>query len=335
MKVLTKSEWDQFLEGFPDAHILQTSEWGELKSQFGWDVERLVSGGVGAQVLFQTLPMGFQIGYLPRGPLFSSESTWKTQKWDEFLDGLDQICQERRAILLKMEPDLWESEVDPEQVPPSGFKPSSHAIQPPRTIVVSLQEEEDEILMRMKSKTRYNARLARRKEVVVRTSSDLEGFYQLLETTADRADFGIHSLSYYQRMFELFAPKGACQLFVAEYKEQPLASIMVFTRGKRAWYFYGASSPEHRDRMPTYLVQWEAMRWAKSVGCDSYDLWGVPDAEEEELEEHFLERNRGLWGVYRFKRGFGGEVKRTLGPWDRVYQPMLYMLYKLWAKRKA
>lgn len=333
MTQLSRNEWDEFLKGFPDAHILQTSEWGELKSEFGWEVTRIAAEGVGAQILFQDLPLGLSIGYIPKGPLYPTALDPRSSAWEAFLETADKVCKDRQAILLKIEPDLWEGEVDQERFPPPGFRSSAHSIQPPRTIVVSLKEDEEEILGRMKSKTRYNTRLARRKEVVVRTSSNVEGFYDLLESTSDRADFGIHNLDYYQKTFELFAPQGACKLFVAEYKEEPLASIMVFTRGNRAWYFYGASSPKHRDRMPTYLVQWEAMRWARSIGCESYDLWGVPDKDEETLEEHFLDRHHGLWGVYRFKRGFGGEVKRTLGPWDRVYQPFLYQLYRLWAKR--
>jgi lipid II:glycine glycyltransferase (peptidoglycan interpeptide bridge formation enzyme) len=80
--------------------------------------------------------------------------------------------------------------------------------------------------------------------------------------------------------------------------------------------------------MPTYLLQWEAMRWAKSRGCRTYDLWGVPDADRETLEDQFTERSDGLWGVYRFKRGFGGELVRTIGTWDRVYAPARYQIYK-------
>ena len=104
---------------------------------------------------------------------------------------------------------------------------------------------------------------------------------------------------------------------------------MVFQLGERSWYFYGASSREHRQLMATYLIQWEAMRWAKERGCKSYDLWGVPDRDFDSLEEGFTTRSDGLWGVYRFKRGFGGEVRRTSGPWDRVFRPLLYSLYKL------
>ncbi len=86
--------------------------------------------------------------------------------------------------------------------------------------------------------------------------------------------------------------------------------------------------------MPTYLVQWEAMRWAKRQGCLTYDLWGVPDADENVLEDHFLERHDGLWGIYRFKRGFGGDLKRTCGPWDKVFYPGLYFLYLLRSRIK-
>jgi len=96
---------------------------------------------------------------------------------------------------------------------------------------------------------------------------------------------------------------------------EALAALMVFQRGRRAWYFYGASSDEYRELMPTYLLQWEAMRWARTNGCETYDLWGVPEASEDQLEAEFPHRSDGLWGVYRFKRGFGGDLHRSHGPW--------------------
>jgi lipid II:glycine glycyltransferase (peptidoglycan interpeptide bridge formation enzyme) len=87
--------------------------------------------------------------------------------------------------------------------------------------------------------------------------------------------------------------------------------------------------------MPTYLLQWEAMRWARERGCTEYDLWGVPDADEDVLENNFSTRSDGLWGVYRFKRGFGGELRRTVGAWDRVYNPELYTAYRWWINRRG
>jgi len=214
------------------------------------------------------------------------------------------------------------------QTPPAGFRESLSSIQPCRTILVDISQAEDEILERMKQKTRYNIRLAAKRGVVVRTSADLHTFHRLMNITSQRDQFGVHSYEYYQRAYEFFYDRGECELLQAEYDNQVIAAIMVFARWARAWYFYGASSDLYREFMPTYLLQWKAMLWAKSQGCKVYDLWGIPDYEEPYLEDNFISRSDGLWGVYRYKRGFGGTCARTVGPWDRVYYPILYKLYK-------
>jgi lipid II:glycine glycyltransferase (peptidoglycan interpeptide bridge formation enzyme) len=108
---------------------------------------------------------------------------------------------------------------------------------------------------------------------------------------------------------------------------------MVFQRGRRAWYLYGASTDLHRNLMPNHLLQWEAIRWAMANGCTQYDLWGIPEADLETLEAEFAHRRDGLWGVYRFKRGFGGDLVRTMGAWDRPYKSGPYRAYRLLASR--
>jgi lipid II:glycine glycyltransferase (peptidoglycan interpeptide bridge formation enzyme) len=187
----------------------------------------------------------------------------------------------------------------------------------------------------MKQKTRYNIRLAAKKGVSVQSSSDIDVFFHLMEATGERDKFGIHNLDYYRKTYDLFKPIGACELLLAEFNGEPLAALMVFAAGKRSWYLYGASASLHRDRMPTYLLQWEAMKWARSVGCAQYDLWGIPDHDQEILEAEFSNRSDGLWGIYRFKRGFGGTVRRSAGAWDRVYQSILYNLYQRWVNREG
>jgi len=305
-----------------------------LKSEFGWESSWVIQGDIGAQVLFQKIPFGYQIAYLPRGPISRDGRGVDHPGWPGLMEKLDLICRERKAVFLKIEPDAWKEDSPDFFQPPAGFRKSLHSIQPPRTILISLHETEEEILARMKPKTRYNIRLAEKKDLSVRQLDDVEAFYSLLESTSDRAEFGIHSLAYYRKAFELFSRTGECKLFLAEYQGIPLASIMVFIRGGRSWYFYGASSDLHRELMPTYLVQWEAIRWAKNNGCQSYDLWGVPDQDLGTLEANFTHRGDGLWGVYRFKRGFGGDLKRACGPWDRVYFPGLYFLYSIRAQLK-
>lgn len=319
MTEVTLPEWNQFLANHPNAHLLQMGEWGELKKDFGWKPVRVVSGNVAAQILFRRLPLGFTIGYIPK-PLPGNDL-----QSDEFWREIDSICKRNNAVFLKVEPDLWSDE-SPDSWRMT-LRVSPHNIQPPRTIIVSIREDEEQILSRMKQKTRYNIRLAEKKGVTVRAWDDLDAFHRMMTVTGQRDGFGVHTKDYYRRAYDLFHPKGACELLVAEYEGKPLASLMVFANGRRAWYVYGASNNEERNRMPAYLIQWEAIRWAKARGCEEYDLWGVPDEDEETLEAQFETRREGLWSVYRFKRGFGGEIKRAAQALDRVYNPLLYWAY--------
>ncbi|HJW91338.1 MAG TPA: peptidoglycan bridge formation glycyltransferase FemA/FemB family protein [Anaerolineales bacterium] len=342
MALLSSSAWSAFIAQNLDTHLLQTAAWGDFKAAFGWDVLRLEAGEgsfqVGAQVLFRRLPLGFSFAYIPKGPVTKQPPSARTEAssygWGLLLPELDKLCRSRRAIFLKVEPDRFEIPGEGSDLP-AGFRQSAHAIQPRRTLVVDLSGDEEQNLARMKQKTRYNIRLALKKGVLVRPTRDIELFYHLIQQTGQRDRFGVHTLEYYRQAYENFHPRGQCELLLAEFEGQPLGGLMVFTRGSRAWYFYGASTDLHRDRMPTYLLQWEAMRWARHQGCTTFDLWGVPDYPEEILEAQFVNRTDGLWGVYRFKRGFNGQLLRSAGPWDRVYQPFLYRLYLWWSARKT
>ncbi|GAB4503672.1 MAG: peptidoglycan bridge formation glycyltransferase FemA/FemB family protein [Anaerolineales bacterium] len=340
MPKVNLSEWNAYLNTHPDAHLLQTGEWGELKSAFGWEAVRLLPDeGPACQILFRSLPLGVTLAYLPK-PVFSHQSSVISDQSavssEQFWAEVDTVCKQRHAICIKIEPDAWETTAPTElRNTPYGLRLSPHNIQPPRTIIVDLHGSEDDLLARMKQKTRYNIRLAEKKGVSVRAWDDLPAFHKMMQITGGRDGFGVHSLAYYRRAYELFHPTGMAELLVAEYQNRPLAALMVFARGQRAWYVYGASNDEERNRMPTYLLQWEAMRWARSRGAKEYDLWGVPDEEEETLEAHFTERSDGLWGVYRFKRGFGGQIRRAAQALDRVYNLPLYWLYTQYVKRKT
>ncbi|GAB4534466.1 MAG: peptidoglycan bridge formation glycyltransferase FemA/FemB family protein [Anaerolineales bacterium] len=318
---ISESVWLDFLQSTTArVHLLQTPAWGELKRGFGWYPRRLIVGQCGAQVLFRKLLPGVRIAYLPKGPVGIPGA--------DFWQALDDLCRQEGAIFLKIEPDAWEDAPPSFQgVPHPGANPVSQAIQPRRTLVVDLTPPEADILAAMKQKTRYNIRLAGRKEVVVQESDNLGAFYDLMRVTGGRDGFGVHQQAYYQRAYDLFRPLDACALLMATYQGQPLAALMVFAWGGRAWYLYGASNDQERNRMPAYLVQWEAMRWAKAHGCTEYDLWGVPDADDAQLEAEFSGRSDGLWGVYRFKRGFGGQLRRAAAPLDVVYRPAFYRLY--------
>jgi lipid II:glycine glycyltransferase (peptidoglycan interpeptide bridge formation enzyme) len=235
---------------------------------------------------------------------------------------------------LKIEPNALDDELLRERFSQHGFAVSRFTVQPPRSMWVDIVADEEAVLAAMKQKTRYNIRLAARKGVSVRLGSadDLPIFYRLMQTTGQRDRFGIHSLDYFRTMFELFAPDRIV-LLLAEVGAEPVAGLIIFTHGPTAYYLYGASSNAHRDKMPTYLLQWEAIRWAKAHDCQKYDLWGIPDVDEASLEARFgahSEEPAGLWGVYRFKRGFGGRIIRSVGAFDFVYIRPLYWAYQQW-----
>ncbi|MCE5208190.1 MAG: peptidoglycan bridge formation glycyltransferase FemA/FemB family protein [Chloroflexi bacterium] len=327
IKELSTHAWSEWLSAFPEAHILQTASWGALKADFGWQPHFLAGETCGALVLLRKLPLGFNIAYIPKGPVGTN--------WSSILPALDDLCEQNRVVFLRIEPDAWEGTLPENRDDWVEFTPIlADPIQPHRTIVISLEGNEDEWLMRMKQKTRYNIRLAQKSGLRVEESQDLGAFEKLMQVTGERDGFGVHSPAYYSRAYDLFLPPKQCVLLMAFYEEKPLAGVMIFKQGSRAWFLFGGSSNEERNRMPAYLVQWEAMRWASRSGCLEYDLWGAPDYDYDYLEANFQTRSDGLWGVYRFKRGFGGELKRSAGARDRVYNQSLYRVYQWYMKRK-
>ena len=194
--IVSLSDWNRFLSSHPNAHLLQTGEWGELKSAFGWKPIRIVNGNCGVQILYRKLPLSFTIGYIPKANL--DQSLWQE---------IDAICKKNRAIFLKLEQDRWEGNErngnslltnDGGASPWDKLRISPHNIQPPRTIIMDIKGGGEEILARMKQKTRYNIRLAEKKGVTVRAWSDIDSFHKMMLLTGRRDGFGVHSLEYYK-----------------------------------------------------------------------------------------------------------------------------------------
>ena len=196
MPEISCSEWNEFLARQPNAHILQSGEWGELKSAFGWDAVRIVKKGLGAQILFRRLPLGLTFAYIPKGPVGTSSTEASAQFWAD----VDTLCQKKHAVFMKLEQDGWEGDSTcPMQL--TEFLSSPQHIQPRSTLVVDLRGSEEYVFNCMKPKTRYNIRLAGRKEVIVHPSDDVDNFYRLIALTSHREEFNVHSLEYYRRAY--------------------------------------------------------------------------------------------------------------------------------------
>ncbi len=326
-----EAAWDAFVAGHAAAHPLQLRAWGQLKAAHGWedarlglwDGDRLVAG---AQVLFRRLPRaGFlplRVAYVPKGPLVAWNEEAQARR---LLEELWRFCLRRGALLLKIEPEALDDSDLARRLRALGLRPSQRTVQPQTTVWIDLRPPEDDILAGMKQKWRYNVRLAARKGVSVREggAADVETFCRLMQVTGARNEFGVHEPAYYHRFWDLFAPAGRAALLIAEYEGQVLSGLMVAHLAGKAYYLFGASGNDDRNLMPNHLLQWETMRWAKARGCTAYDLWGVPNEVGLDEEAPIPDPSVGLWGVWRFKRGFGGQVVRYTGAWDKTYLPVV------------
>ena len=332
--------WDDFVAAHPNGHILQTARWAQLKSAFGWTCERVELRTIpspdapilgGASILFRRLPWGQTLAYMPKGPVVDWHAPDQARA---VLTMAREFSKKAHAALLKIEPELSDSPEVAARLASYGFAHSPQRVQPLSTIHIDLAADEETILSRMKPKWRYNVRLAERKGVSVRvgTAADLPAIQRLMDITGERDGFGTHNAGYHAAATEIFQPAGQMAWLLAEAEGEMLAAIAVFALGTRSWYMWGASGESGRNLMPNHALQWAALRWAKARGCTTYDLWGVPDevgANPDAYAEPESWGEGGLWGVYRFKQGFGGQVVRYTGAWDMPLSVPGYALYKL------
>jgi lipid II:glycine glycyltransferase (peptidoglycan interpeptide bridge formation enzyme) len=348
-------QWNTLISGLPNTHILQTWEWGAFKAKYGWQSfpfiwEDSVSSinvnlnvQAAAMILKRIIPIkGFSsrssILYIPKGPLMD----WDNRKLRErVLDDLESFAKEQESIFIKMDPELLMGTGIPgtsdcqdsitgleakKELDKRHWTFSKEQIQFRNTVMIDLTQSDDLIRSKFKQKTRYNINLAIRKGISVRrgTIDDLPLLYRMYAETSNRDGFIIRDENYYLQVWNSFMTKPSSRNspfavpLIAEFEGKPVAAVFVFCFSTKAYYLYGMSGENHREKMPNYLLQWEAIKLAKEFGCTEYDLWGAPDEFNE---------NDPLWGVFRFKVGLGGTVIRSLGAWDNPSKPLLYKIY--------
>jgi peptidoglycan pentaglycine glycine transferase (the first glycine) len=342
------ASWNIAIGRLPEPHLLQSWEWAQLKAQYGWKPEphlwTSTEGQVAAaalvlkrQVLSKRLAAPLCILYVPKGPLLA----WNDQQLRKtVLADLEALARREKAIFIKCDPDVLLATGPAGDTPAQqeatgaavvselearGWRFSDAQVQFRNTMRLDLRRSEEQLMEQMKPKTRYNIRLATKKGVRVRAGNqdDLGLLYRMYAETSERDGFVIRNQEYYRAVWGMFmqAAGGAqpsAEALVAEVEGEPVAGILVFQFCGVAYYLYGMSREAHRERMPNYLLQWEAIRRAKKRNCMRYDLWGAPDEVREDDT---------MWGVYRFKQGLGGQLTRTLGAWDYASSPLWYAAY--------
>ena len=254
--------------------------------------------------------------YCTKGPWLP----WKDKEAVRtFFEGVGSVAGRLGAHTVKIEPEVQEHQTDVKALLDEiGFRKARYDLNQKTTMIVDLKPSEEDLLARMKGKTRYNVRLATRKGVEVVEAGFEESwktFYQLIRVTAERNGFIIRrSREYLHDSMGTMHDVGQGHLFFAMHEGKPLSGIYVFTFGEKCWYIHGGSSNKKRNLMPNYLLQWEVMRWAKQRDIRYYDMVGVPRPEN-------LNEDDSLWGVYKFKLGFGGEVSDFIGCLDLPVRP--------------
>ena len=325
------AQWDDLLLSLPSPHLLQSWAWGDLKAGFGWSARRLTwaddsgSDVAAAQLLTRSgqFSAGLTVAYCPKGPVLD----WSNDNLRRaVLDALVDAARDEGALALKIDPEVaYETgagDAVEAHLRASEWQEAPKAAQFRNTLILDLRQDEEVLLKGMKQKWRYNVRLAERKGVTVRRGGveDLELLYRMYAETALRDGFVIRTRDYYMQAWQSFTERGLAQPLVAEIEGAPVAGQMIYRFGKTGWYLYGMSTNQHREKMPNHLLHWEAIQWAKEQGCEWYDFVGAPDK---------LEESDPMWGVYRFKKGFGGSFVRTIGEWDYVLRPTAYRAYRL------
>lgn len=344
--------WERTLVSLPTAHALQSWAWGEFKSRWGWQAERLLwfkhdTPVAAAQILRRAIPRTpWSFLYVSKGPALDYRNPALTA---QVLADLENYARRTRALFIKIDPDVPRAYGEPQPGQPlepvgqatldllaqRGWRFSPEQIQFRNTVLINLTPEPEALLEAMKPKWRYNIRLAERKGVTIQPGSaaNLPTFYAMYAQTAARDGFLIRPAAYYQDVWQQFLAAGQAELLLASVEGQVVSGSILFIFGPTAWYMYGASTGQRRETMPNHLLQWAAICRARERNCCIYDMWGAPDV--------FNEDDR-MAGVYRFKSGFGGQVVQGLGAFDYpVNRPMYWAFItalprlRAWMKRRG
>lgn len=326
------AKMDTFIQANPKGHFLQSPQWRCVKAGWKWrgvlvwEEDRLVGT---LSLLIRSLPGGITLLYAPRGPVCDLIDR---SVLEQLFQGAKQIADTCHGCALILDPDVKEDDSAFQTILSDlGFSGQQslgfEGIQPRFVFRLPLDgRDEDAVFAGFSSKTRYQVRLARRHRVEISfwqgdqfiPDHSLAAFSQLMEETGKRDDFLVRDYAYFARL--LNALGAHARLYLATLEGTAIAGTIAVQYGDKTWYLYGASSNQHREAMPNYLLQWEMIRWAISSGCRIYDFRGVsgdvtPDSP--------------LYGLYRFKKGFGGDFTAFCGEYTKVYRPCSYRLFQL------
>lgn len=313
-EVLEKEKFNKVVN-----HPLQSWQWGEFRKKTGIKVIRLgVFEGNNLKTAYQLfihpLPKTpYTILYFPKGPTPN-----KTM-----IEALKKVAFQQKAIMVKMEPNIKNDERTKKFLLTNCCR-EGKPLFTKFTFHLDLKQKEEEILQKMKSKTRYNTRLAQKHGVEIEEDNSSQAFktyLKLIRETMKRQGFYAHNPQYHQKMWTEMHQANIAHLFLAKYQKETLGAYIFFVFNNVLYYPYGASSRKHKNVMPLYALFWEAIKFGQKMNCHTFDMWGSPGPKVSPKDPYF--------GFHRFKEGFGGELIELLGTYDLVINPFLYPLFNI------
>jgi peptidoglycan pentaglycine glycine transferase (the first glycine) len=338
-EITDREQWDGFLTSQPRGHLLQSYDWGELNKYLGGRIYRVgaldqgrMVGGMLILVTQVPLPVKvpgvhFEWLYCCRGP---SVERLDSPALAALIEHAHSIAGKEHAVLLRLEPNIADDDPDMDAWLAAyrglGFQTNPISVHGRRSWVLDIRPDADELLANFKMTWRQNVRSAERKGVIIREAEsdvDLDAYYELLKITSERDAFFIHNKDYHREILRRFASKGDAVLYLAEHEGEALAAKMLIRFGDWCWDMFGASSESKRNLKPTYLLQYRCFQWAKARGCSYFDFRTIPE---------ILEQGEEMWGVYEFKKGFGGFSRLNIPTQDYVYRPLVYNAWRNFVK---
>ncbi|MBI5151580.1 MAG: GNAT family N-acetyltransferase [Candidatus Pacebacteria bacterium] len=217
------------------------------------------------------------------------------------LNEIRKIKKERWTIVCQIEPALSAHIVQAKEF---ESLPTTSPLAHTKTSIIDLRLTEDQLLAQMKQKTRYNIRLAQRKNVIkIReipleklTPEDLKKLFELKKEWEKKQFAVAYPSNFLLAFLHEFAGHGS--LFIAEIEDQWVAALIVPMLKCVATYYTAFSTQEgYLEHAPT-LLTWEALRKSKKHGCKVFDFGGIYD-------ERFPQDYKHWRGFTIFKEGFG------------------------------
>ncbi|MDP2735316.1 MAG: peptidoglycan bridge formation glycyltransferase FemA/FemB family protein [bacterium] len=307
-EIRDKGAWEGFLEACREKTFLQSWNWGEFQELMRGKVWRFMvyakEDPVAAALVVKVGARRGTFLLVPHGPVTKEGETRKEEILSSLHAALKDLAKQEGASFLRLNP-IWERNQENERMfLEAGFRQAPIQIHSESSWKLDITLGEEELLSNMRKTTRYLVRQAEKNgDITVRKSRemrDIETFQRMHEKVSLRQAFVPFSLEYLRNEFAAFSKDDAVLLFVAEYQGKAAAASFVVFWGGIGFYHHAASLPEYAKLSLPYLLQWEAIREAKSRGCRLYDFWGYIDPKTQPGHP---------WaGSTFFKMGFGGRA---------------------------